>query len=354
MPFIFYNLVSNMTEVYVNIHKQQQQYTTENLVKMSKILKTLTKKHCAHIQQSKTELPSIRSLIRRMGPPMTIPTMYHCVGFDGEKYKKFDVLNNAVFRQQAFLIFRPFYQHVNASIFINGQNGWEHFADIKRKTIEFSALWKMAGFAVEPRTSEWLELLKTSGISKYEPPITGGLPTIFEVLNAFSIINDIQSPSLAHVTRNLLDGMTRSKSTDIYLSAMRSILTLLIQPSEKSVSITSTVPDATISIDISTDETEKLQHRDNGVTSFPAIPKMINELRNDALTDGTAGRIQDILLMRAIHNSLVAVPMPMYNVHSIQYELNEADIVLNVKLRPVLDVDPVVIIRAQIEKPTEV
>lgn len=281
---------------------------------MNKTLKSLSLELCKPVLDGLKHTPKSHALLNAYGKTSMITAMHHVMGFDGEKLERVKTISDESLRKYMFLLIRPFYHSLHVTMFVNTGKQWEVFGRVTRTKVEFEKTYRAIAFKTISNMGVWRNTIQATGITNLKPPTTDVLPNITNMIKKFG--DAMQHGKIGPFAVSLLDGMSRASDVNTYVRAMMSIMHFEIKIHADKVVIRSDIEGSTIDIQITehagTPPTPKAL-RSNAFISEKL--KNIREVRVDEY-----GPFFDIVMLRALKNTIVIIPFDDYVPHSIQYE----------------------------------
>lgn len=286
---------------------------------MNQTLKSLSLELCKPVLAGLKHNPKSHALMNAYGKTSMITAMYHVMGFDGEKLERVKTITDESLRKYTFLMIRPFYHVLHVTMFVNTGKHWEAFGRVTRTKVEFEKDYRAIAFKTISNMGVWRNVVQSTGITNLKAPTTDVLPNITNMFRKFG--DAMQHGKIGPFAVSLLDGMSRASDVNTYVRAMMSIMHFDIKIHADKVVLRSDIDGSTIDIQITehagTPPVPKAL-RDNANISEKL--KKIREVRVDEY-----GPFFDIVMLRALKNTIAIIPLDEYVPHSIKFEQTNFD-----------------------------
>lgn len=284
---------------------------------MNQTLKKLSLELCKPVLAGLKTTPKNHIFANTYGKGSLITAMYHVMGFDGEKLERVPTVNEEALRKYCFLLIRPFFHNLNVTVYVNTGKQWELFGKTTRSDIVFEPGFRAAVFKVVKNLGAWRATIESTGIANLKPPTTDVLPTLTGIIRKFGDL--AQHGLIGPFTLGILDGMSRASDVNTYVRALMSVMHFEPKISDGDIRLETSIEGSTISIQIAEFSGTPPVPRKLGNNG--KISESLKTIRSNS--SDKYGDFFDIVMLRALKNTIAVVPIEGYDPHAISFHLDD-------------------------------
>lgn len=280
---------------------------------MINTLKALSAELCKSVLNGLQHTPKNHVFAQAYTKPSLMTAMYHVMGFDGKKLERVANVDENALKKYCFFLVRPFYHNLHVTIYVNTGKCWDRFGSITRRKVEFDPRYSAVAFKQIQNEAGWRNQIQATGIVQLKAPTTDTLPTMTNVIKRFGSL--LEQGDLGEFVLATLDGMTRSGDLPTYVRAAMSVLHFDVEVKEGlGIALSADIEGATIKISFA--EGAVRAPVDEHLLDNAKISDQLKKIREVPTTEYPA--FFDIVMLRAVKNTLVIIPFEKWQAHSIK------------------------------------